>query len=299
MDPAAWDFGTSDLTLEQEAAYLRIINAMHKHKSGVPDNDRVLAGLFRTSMRKARSLVKALLDAGKIDITDGVITNERAISDLVRRGFVSISRAEAGAKGGRKRAINAARALKNNKQDQAIASTREEKRREESSSSSSARANPAEIETENPAPDPPQNIAENAEAGSLLTLVMEACGVRQHPVPKYWMPPHALIHVNRWVTDLDLTVPEILAVARECRNQHPSDPPNGPRALDREMKRLAAAKAEPPMQPEKGPNNARRSPSHSRVDAERAAAAAGQALADGSITSIVAGPYAPGASRRR
>ena len=27
MEPAAWDFGTADLTLEQEAAYLRIVNA--------------------------------------------------------------------------------------------------------------------------------------------------------------------------------------------------------------------------------------------------------------------------------
>ncbi len=131
MDPAAWDFGTADLSLEEEAAYLRIINAIHKHEGPVPNNDRVLAGLFRASPRKARALVKALVEAGKLVIEDGKIWNERARSDLVQRGFTSKSRAESGAKGGRNRAYNAAKSLENNDLPQAIASSREEKRREE------------------------------------------------------------------------------------------------------------------------------------------------------------------------
>jgi len=73
MDPGAWDFGTASLSLEEEAAYLRIVNAIHKHKGPVPDQDRVLAGLFRVSTRKARALVKALQDAGKVTIEDGLI----------------------------------------------------------------------------------------------------------------------------------------------------------------------------------------------------------------------------------
>lgn len=131
MDPGAWDFGTASLSLEEEAAYLRIVNAIHKHKAPVPMQDRVLAGMFRSSTRKARALVEALVKAGKITIEDGLIWNDRARSDLVQRGFVSISRAESGAKGGRTRAENAAKALKDKEPGQAIASTREEKRREE------------------------------------------------------------------------------------------------------------------------------------------------------------------------
>ena len=131
MDPADWDFGTADLSLEEEAAYLRIVNAIHKHTGPVPDNDRVIAGLFRTSTRKARSLVNALIKAGKLTIEDGKIWNERARSDLVHRGFVSVSRAESGAKGGRTRSENADKALKNNNASQAIASAREEKSRVE------------------------------------------------------------------------------------------------------------------------------------------------------------------------
>lgn len=140
MDPGAWDFGTAGLSLEEEAAYLRIVNAIHKHRGPVPNNDRVLAGMFRVSTRKARALLDALIDAGKVTIEDGKIWNERARSDLVQRGFTSISRSESGAKGGRTRAENAAKALKNNDTAQAIASTREEKRREEYSVSNDTAA---------------------------------------------------------------------------------------------------------------------------------------------------------------
>lgn len=129
MDPAKWDFGTVDLTLEEEAAYLRIVNAIHKHDGPVPNNDRVLAGLFRTSTRKARTLVDALVAAKKVMIEDGHIWNERARSDLVQRGFVTISRSEAGAKGGRTRAMNAAKALENKDLPQANASSRIEENR--------------------------------------------------------------------------------------------------------------------------------------------------------------------------
>lgn len=142
MDPGAWDFGTASLSLEEEAAYLRIVNAIHKHKGPVPDQDRVLAGLFRVSTRKARALVKALQDEGKITIEDGLIWNDRARSDLVHRGFVSISRAESGAKGGRTRAENAAKSLKDKDTDQAIASSREEKRREELSEAKASDESP-------------------------------------------------------------------------------------------------------------------------------------------------------------
>ncbi len=131
MDPAKWDFGTADLSLEEEAAYLRIVNAIHKHDGPVPNNDRVLAGLFRVSTRKARTLVDALVAAKKVTIEDGHIWNERARSDLVQRGFVTISRSEAGAKGGRTRAMNAAKALENIDPPQANASSRIEENREE------------------------------------------------------------------------------------------------------------------------------------------------------------------------
>ena len=107
MDAARWNNRTCDLTLEQEAAYLRIVNAIHIHKGMIPNNDRVLAGLFRVSTRKARSLLDDLVLAGKVYVDGGMIGNERAISDLQHRGFVSEVRAKSGAEGGKAKAENA------------------------------------------------------------------------------------------------------------------------------------------------------------------------------------------------
>lgn len=145
MDPADWDNGTARLTLEQEAAYLRIVNSIHKHKGPVPNVDRVLAGMFRTSTRRARALVLALQEAGKIVIDGDEIWNDRARSDLFHRGFTSISRSESGAKGGRMSGEARAKALKNNNPDEAIASYREEKRREEYTDANASAAEAAEL----------------------------------------------------------------------------------------------------------------------------------------------------------
>jgi hypothetical protein len=131
MNPAKWDFGTAGLTLEQEAAYLRIVNAINKHDAPVPDNDRVLAGMFRCSTRKARALLNGLIDAGKVRIEEGVIINDHAISDVVQRQLVRVSRAEAGANGGRTTSERRSKALENN--DQQFGLLPAEKRREEKS----------------------------------------------------------------------------------------------------------------------------------------------------------------------
>lgn len=82
MDPILWDHATVDLTLEEEAAYLRVCNAIYKAEKGCPMNDRVLAGMFRTSTRKARSIVDSLLSKGKLFTRDGQLWNERADFEL-------------------------------------------------------------------------------------------------------------------------------------------------------------------------------------------------------------------------
>ena len=57
-------------------------------------------------------------------------------------------------------------------------------------------------------------------------------------LPGWWQgwPPRE--HVRRWITDLGLTEDRIVAVARDSRSTHPN-PPDGPRALDRAMERVA------------------------------------------------------------
>lgn len=245
MEPAAWDFGTADLTLEQEAAYLRIVNAIHKHDQPVPDNDRVLAGMFRCSTRKARALVAALVEAGKIQIEGGRISNEKAISDLVRRGFVTISRAEAGAKGGRTRAENARNALECNDQGQANASTREEKRREEIGGGGNAR------EESGFDPDFRESLLTTigVDPVSGLTGIGGATlGTR-----------YDMERAAQWQADLGLDQETIIAVLADTMAKKRDGPPNTFRYFDQAMQRAAARKREPKLTPIEGGNHDRQS----------------------------------------
>lgn len=205
MDPALWDVRTSNLTLEQEAAYLRIVNAIHKHKSPIPDNDRVLSGMFRVSTRKARALVNALIDAGKIASQGGHLTNDRAVSDLVHRGFVSVSMAENGAKGGRTRAENAANPLENNNQHQATASYREEESRGEYTVAKATDGNAVDL------PLPDDDFAEQIWSRGLAYLVRK--GIAQAKARTF------IGKLRR-----DHTDPEIFKAFSECSKAGAVDP---------------------------------------------------------------------------
>lgn len=76
--------------------------------------------------------------------------------------------------------------------------------------------------------------------------VMTAVGLNMGQMPRYWMPPAACIHVWEWHSRLGLTPDQIIEVARNSRQRHP-EPPDGPKALDREMQRYAAMLAKEPM----------------------------------------------------
>lgn len=112
----------------------------------------------------------------------------------------------------------------------------------DSSSSGSARE---------PAHDPPPDQAPITnvpdEAWALWRAVLKAAGVPEERLPTYWMPPAAVIHVQRWM-GMGLTEQEIIDTARMTRANH-TDPPNGPKALDHAMQRTAAAKIMPAFTP--------------------------------------------------
>lgn len=57
-------------------------------------------------------------------------------------------------------------------------------------------------------------------------------------LPSWWQgwPPRE--HVRSWRDDLGISAETILAVAEETRQDHP-DLPDGPKALDRAMRRTA------------------------------------------------------------
>lgn len=129
MRPGRWNTGTDDLTLEQEAAYLRVVNAIHLHDHPVRNNMRVLAGLWRCNERKAKRLLNELVEAGKLQIEGEWVVNELAMDDVSIRRQLSVERASAGRRGGIESGKTRRKSLKNNDTDEASALTRIEENR--------------------------------------------------------------------------------------------------------------------------------------------------------------------------
>jgi uncharacterized protein YdaU (DUF1376 family) len=131
MEYDAWDEGTVDLSLEEEAAYLRLCHQMYRRKGPIPNSDRLLCALWRCHQNKARPLLQKLISAGKIHITpEGYLTNTRVTQEVDARETLSTRRADAGHTGGIRSGHVRRKALKNNNADEAKRS-REEKIREE------------------------------------------------------------------------------------------------------------------------------------------------------------------------
>jgi hypothetical protein len=86
------------------------------------------------------------------------------------------------------------------------------------------------------------------DAFDFLSAILSAVGIKSGRMPTRWMPPAATLHVNKWKTDLGLTEAEVIDAARESRKRF-SDPPDGPKALDRVMQNLSAAKQAPALAP--------------------------------------------------
>lgn len=124
--------GTMKLSLEEKGAYSLCLDLIYDRGGPIPDDERWLAGICNVSTRKWRSLRDRLIEAGKLTLVDGHLTNARAELEIVSAETQARKLSESGAKGGRTRAENEAKANKNNDLDEAsLKHIREEKRREE------------------------------------------------------------------------------------------------------------------------------------------------------------------------
>lgn len=73
---AQWNMAAFGLSLEQEAAYLRIVTMGRLYERPMPHNLKVLCGLWRCNERKAKRLLSELIDAGKVKVHGGMIIDE-------------------------------------------------------------------------------------------------------------------------------------------------------------------------------------------------------------------------------
>jgi len=132
MEYDAWDEGTVELSLEEEAAYLRLCHQMYRRRQPVPVYDRMLCALWRCHQNKARPLLQRLIDKGKITLLpDGRVTNGRVAREIDARETLNRNRAHAGHTGGIRSVEARRKSLENNDPPQAESSRGEEKRGEE------------------------------------------------------------------------------------------------------------------------------------------------------------------------
>lgn len=128
---AKWNVATDDLTLEQEAAYHRVVAQIRLYERPFRHNLRVLSGLWRCNERRAKRLLDELIAAGKLSVEDGLIIDEKAVDDASKLRQSRVDKQSAGRQGGIESGKSRRKSLENNDTDEAPASTREEKAREE------------------------------------------------------------------------------------------------------------------------------------------------------------------------
>lgn len=133
MNPVDWNEGTNSLSLEQEAAYLRICNAIYIAGGPISNNAFVVAGLLRCNDRKAKRIVSELVEAGKLTIEDGSICNRRALDEVSARNRLTVGRESAGRRGGIESGKSRRKPLKNNETGEANASSKTKQIREDKS----------------------------------------------------------------------------------------------------------------------------------------------------------------------
>lgn len=136
MEYEAWDEGTDALTLELEAAYLRLCHQMYRRHGPVPSAPATLSRIWRVHPNKARKLLGDLIAAGKVVEIEGHLANTRVTRELDARETRRTQQADAGHTGGTHTQENRRKALKTNEQNEALASmpvkqNQAEKRREE------------------------------------------------------------------------------------------------------------------------------------------------------------------------
>jgi uncharacterized protein YdaU (DUF1376 family) len=98
--------GTMMLSLEEKGAYSLCLDLIYDRGGPIPDDARWLSGVCGVSIRKWNAIRERLVTLGKISAENGLLSNSRAALELVSAELSSRKLAEAGAKGGRKRAEN-------------------------------------------------------------------------------------------------------------------------------------------------------------------------------------------------
>ena len=236
--PADFMHGVRGLTPVEVGVYMMLLCRIYEEDGPVEWHVVRLATYCGMREKTFEKTVERLLVLGKLTIESGMLSNARAMTEISSRASKLKNNSKAGKASAEKRQQNQQNDATDVEQTFNHTDTDTDTDTDSSSRSSNART----PECDDP---PPTEITITAEADDLYDQVVHAVGLTGGRLPTYWMPPGAIIHVNRWLA-LGLTHDEIVAAARASRSNH-QDPPSGPRALDRVMTSLASAKQMPAL----------------------------------------------------
>lgn len=221
LDIDDWNEGTRDLTLEQQGAYLRLVNAIRKSERALPLDYRKIAAILGVSQRRARTLLADLHKAGKLYIEGNTVHNPRSMRDLAEDARL--------ASGGQ--------------------SARKPSRRqsnfhnEKNKPHKSLKSKGAEVQSPNSA----------ATAGrappSAMPRIMEALGLDPAdpvtPAGRSLGGPYNEHEVRYWQDELGLSPSQIVAVVRDVMGRKPDgEPPSSLRYFRGSIERLAKSGAD-------------------------------------------------------
>jgi uncharacterized protein YdaU (DUF1376 family) len=109
-----WLTGTMELSAEERGAYITVCALIWKTGNRLKDNETILARWCAMSVRRWRAMRQVLIEAGKLEVVDGFIRQQRAEAELETARERREKARENGAKGGRKKAENSANPRKDN-----------------------------------------------------------------------------------------------------------------------------------------------------------------------------------------
>lgn len=273
--PMYWDSylaDTTHLTTEEHGAYLLLLAAMWRRDGSVPNDDRDNARILGLTKGKWRKIKERL--APFLTITDDEITQEKLQKTWKNTQEKIKKNRENGAKGGRPK-------------------TKEN--RDLAKANGSVSVNPNESIPE-PEPEPYLDGDGSARAHTRGDLpsdatfrerILDAIGVNDLTSGRNSLngatlgTPLDMHEANCWKTDLGLSEQEIIDMISDTMSRKRDGLPSKFSYFTGPMRRLAAAKAQPPLQPTEGDHYGTNSSSRTGARRHTGASSAHRNLLEG------------------
>lgn len=269
--PSDWLAGTRGLTPAETGVYITLVCMMYERQGPLAFDQARLARMCNCPAGTFKKILAVLMDEGKLIETPDGLWQRRVETEI------AAAKEAIGASSERARRAAEARWSK----DRSQSDERENAKVKPQSDEQQDASNTAEKANENSAGEMHEHCPSNANQNQnqsqkdisssssargaddappewtpdrLWDELISAVGVDQGRLPSHWMPPAAVIHAWRWVTDWKIPPESVVDAARNSRKRHDT-PPSGPKALDTTMRSLANAIAGESLPPITAPTN--------------------------------------------